>query len=475
MKTVQLFSLDFGSTTSCAMLVEASVERNQVSGKMHFENPRIVYKSDAVFTPIENNLVNEHRISVLIKDWLAESGATQENLFSGGAIFTGLTAKKGNVSRIAEQVNALIGNAIINTVDDPNLESWLAYLGNFSYAAFGHQPVLNLDIGGGTTNPALGIGKSVLATGCYAIGARHFQFEAGTYCLTVLSDSARQILAHLGLNYELGQTLTNEDVERIAEFYVEQLKNIKTGQAVCDFLIEVPLEISEASPKVLLSGGIGEVYYHFLRSGELPSKSYFGDLGIALVKAILNSDLLDSQDVLPQESGRATVYGMALFNTEISGATIFISHDDLLPLNEIPMLGRLRIDESQTLASQQYAQQLLRTQYKLGGAIFLEWDMSTLEQLKQRSQQLREWIRSILPKDSLHSVAPLKPLVFFVQGDVALTFGNYLTQWRAWQHPILIIDDVPHKDASFVNIGRKQHQVVPVSFYGIHQMRGSYA
>ena len=40
-------------------------------------------------------------------------------------------------------------------------------------------PILNLDIGGGTTNLALGLDGQVLATGCLFVGARHFEFVPG--------------------------------------------------------------------------------------------------------------------------------------------------------------------------------------------------------------------------------------------------------------------------------------------------------
>ncbi|WP_319557454.1 ethanolamine ammonia-lyase reactivating factor EutA [Thiomicrorhabdus sp.] len=472
MKKVHLFSLDFGSTTSCAMLVEARLEKNQVTGKMYFENPCIVYKSDPVFTPVENDKVNEIKIGQYLQQWLSESRVEKEQLFSGGAIFTGLTAKKANVEQIASQVDKFIGPTIANTIDDPNLESWLAYLGNFSYSTFGDQAVLNLDIGGGTTNPAVGIGKSVLSTGCYAIGARHFQFEPGSYRLTALSGSAQETLQQLNLNYQIGDTVLTGDIEKICDFYVAQLKRIKLGQSACQHLIEVPLEVKTPVDKVLLSGGVGEVYYDFLRSGELPPTTYFGDLGVDLVKAILRSNLLQHQEILPKESGRATVYGMALFNTDISGSTVFLDHHTELPLNKIPIIGSIRMDTEQSPTFLEQLKQLLMTQIKVGGALFLDWNTASVTELRGFGKLLRELINEIVSDTSFNIQ---KPLIFFVPDDVALTFGNYLTQWREWTFPVFILDEVPHKDASFVNIGRKKHHVVPVSFHGIHQMRGLYA
>ena len=39
------------------------------------------------------------------------------------------------------------------------------------------MPFVNLDIGGGTTNLAVGIDGRVVGTGCLMVGARHFQFN----------------------------------------------------------------------------------------------------------------------------------------------------------------------------------------------------------------------------------------------------------------------------------------------------------
>ena len=68
-------------------------------------------------------------------------------------------------------------------------------------------PILNLDIGGGTTNLALGLDGQVLATGCLFVGARHFEFAPGGYTLKRLSPYATALLEHLKIGSRLGDTL----------------------------------------------------------------------------------------------------------------------------------------------------------------------------------------------------------------------------------------------------------------------------
>ena len=89
-----------------------------------------------------------------------------------------------NADAIARRVRgARFDGALIATADDPLLESWLAFMGAASALSLAHPETafVNLDIGGGTTNVALGINGEVLSAGSFWIGARHLQFHAGTY------------------------------------------------------------------------------------------------------------------------------------------------------------------------------------------------------------------------------------------------------------------------------------------------------
>ena len=52
---VQLIALDFGSTTSIAMMAAARLAVSSATGRMAFGPPSILYRSEPVFTPFRGD------------------------------------------------------------------------------------------------------------------------------------------------------------------------------------------------------------------------------------------------------------------------------------------------------------------------------------------------------------------------------------------------------------------------------------
>jgi ethanolamine utilization protein EutA len=156
-RRVSLIGLDFGTTTSSAVVASASIEQRWAAGRVELADFDEPYRSEIVFTPFRDDAIDEARVGELIEGWLAEAGVRAEALFGGGAILTGLAAERRNAARLTELIRARIGGAVLATADDPCLESWMAFMGSAAALSRARPdtPVLNLDIGGGTTNLAL--------------------------------------------------------------------------------------------------------------------------------------------------------------------------------------------------------------------------------------------------------------------------------------------------------------------------------
>ncbi|WP_419175833.1 ethanolamine ammonia-lyase reactivating factor EutA [Desulfosediminicola sp.] len=480
---VTMVGLDFGSTTSSAMVAHARVGRNSVTGRMAFGHPDIIYRSEPVFTPFENDRIDEIALRGYLDRWLQASGIRIEELFSGGAIITGLATEKANAGRIAELVKERVGEAIIATASDPCLESWLAFMGSCSTLSRCHseRAIINLDIGGGTTNPALGVNGNVLAAGCYFIGARHFQFEPGTYRLTSISTYGCVLLDHLGISRKVGDDLKIPERDAILEFYRMMLEAIVRGP---DKLLEshaarlhtqIPLPTEELSrqPVITFSGGVGELIYRHALGQPLPDTTHFGDLGIDLARSIMSSPILSAgvSKLVPENMGRATVYGLAIHSTEVSGATLFLPRKEILPLQDVPIVGRMSMD-----AGDEKVRQLIRmiAKSERGGAIQVtaaaEDDQSE-GVIKGPSVEKMERVKAL--GQSLYSgvvaegITPDTPLIVLVPNNCGKSLGNYATGWRRLSANIVVIDEIPDRNAHFVNIGRNRNNIVPVSFYGV--------
>ncbi|MCP4117891.1 MAG: reactivating factor for ethanolamine ammonia lyase [Desulfobacteraceae bacterium] len=388
------------------------------------------------------------------------------------------------MAAIGKLVAERVGEAIIATADDPRLESWLAFMGCSSLLSRHHaqRPIINLDIGGGTTNPALGQGGQVTETGCFFVGARHFQFEPGTYRLIRMSGHGETLLSRLNISKKRGDVLEPSETDAILDFYIAALEAMVMGETsffntpLGRLHQQSPFVLPPAAPKpgITFSGGGGELVYRLARGKKLPDTTHYGDLGIDLALRIVQSPILspDLKTLLPENMGRATVYGLTLHNTEISGATMFLPRPDLLPIKDLPLVARLPIDADPEQVTRTLS---LVEKSRHGGCVQITSDMDnrkenqvlkappceTLARVKGLGLALAEGFKKV-------SISPDRPLVILAPQNYGKALGNYATDWRQSPVNLIVIDEIPDRNAHFANIGKTHNSIVPVSFYGVH-------
>jgi len=463
---VHLIGLDFGSTTSSALVARTRIGSRSATGRMALDAPEIVYGPAPVFTPFRGEAIDEDEIVALLDRWIGASGIAPDGFFAGGAIITGLAARSSNAAAIARIVNERIGEAVVATAGDPCLESWLAFMGSCSTLSRFHAtlPIVNLDIGGGTTNAALGMNGNVLATGCHYIGARHFRFEPGSYRLTAISEYGRILLRELGIARRAGTLLEDGEREAILDWYVAGLEAIVRGDG--SFFTTPAGRAHEQvafagtpDAAITFSGGVGELLYRNAAGDPLPGTTCFGDLGIDLARRIAGSALLSRNlgTIVPEQGGRATVYGLALHSTEISGATLFLPDPTALPLRNLPVIARLPADAGDAVLREAVA--LARRQPQ-GACIQIVGALTGRDGVQALGQRIGRALSA--------SCANGGPLVILTERNAGKTLGNYATDWGRTPANLIVVDEMPDRHAHFANIGRLRDGIVPVSFYGIH-------
>lgn len=471
LEVVRLVGLDFGSTTSSMMIVEAVIEGSAATGRIGLARPRILYRSAPCFTPFRGESIDQDAIAALIDTGFTVAGITAAEIFAGGAIITGLAARRANAAAVAALVRARIGEMVVATADDPCLKSWLAFMGScaaLSRARPG-QAVINLDIGGGTTNPALGRDGTVLATGCYFVGARHFRFEAGGYRLLQTTPFADAILTRLGYEAKLGRDLPEAVRAAVLDYYVTALEAMVTGERAAfsgpagQVIEQARFDPGLGDAIVTFSGGVGELIYALSAGETLPPTTHFGDFGIDLARAIMASKILSAglRDHVPEQRGRATVYGLTLHNTELSGRTVFLPDLSVLPLRDLPVVATVdAAADDTTLAA---ALDLAR-RHDRGACLQLRFaedskppDLAAIRRLGGAlAAALR---RSSYPAD--------RALVVIVQNDIGKALGSYATDWGRIPVALIVVDEIPLRSADFVNIGRPSGAVLPIAFFGM--------
>ena len=131
------------------------------------------FRSEMVFTPtLGDDRIDLDQAERLLDGWLDAGQIDRAELFGGEALLTGLTAQKENAAGLIGLIRRRLGQSLVATADDPCLESWLSFMGSSASLSRQHpdKPLVNLDIGGGTTNLALGRNGQVERTGCQFLG-----------------------------------------------------------------------------------------------------------------------------------------------------------------------------------------------------------------------------------------------------------------------------------------------------------------
>jgi ethanolamine utilization protein EutA len=467
-ETVILVGLDFGTTTSNAVVATAELVRNAVTGKTELSQVRERFRSDMVFTPLAGDQIDVAKAEAYLDSWLAAGGVQGEEVFGGGALLTGLTAQQANASALVGLIRRRLGDVLIASADDPCLESWLAFLGNCAglSRAQPERDFINVDIGGGTTNLALGRDGQVQRTGCLFVGARHVQVVPGTYQILRLSSYARTLFDQLGIRKDAGDVLTDAELEAVIGFYTRLVEAAVNGDsgAVVDpaglLHVQVPFRLGAgaAEPIVALSGGVAELIYAHLAGRPWPPTTHYGDLGIDLARRLLGSERLAKhlRTHVPDGCGRATVYGLLRHNTEISGSTLFLPRPDILPLGDLPVLGAVSSVTTDTDLDELINRVARRPR---GGCLSVTLPGADGAQVRAFAHRLARMLQACF-------FPAHHPLVLLVRQNVGKALGHYLTDWGKYHLNLIVLDELPVRDAHYVQIGRMRQQVVPITFHG---------
>jgi ethanolamine utilization protein EutA len=467
--TVHLIGLDFGSTTTSGVVARARLHGG-ADRRSEMSDVVVEYRSQPIFTPFRDSQIDEQKLAIWLDEWLRAAGVAEAEIAGGGAIVTGLAAQAQNAAVVRQLVRERFGEALIATADDPALESWLAFMANCRELSLAEPDAqfLNLDIGGGTTNVALGRAGQVQAVGCYHIGARHVQFEPSTYRITGLSGVGRRVLADLSL--PSSGTLDQAGVAALVDFLVHRLEVLVPGTAggrpapKHDYLEDLVFEVRCPEPPIVtLSGGVGELAYHAALGDELPGVTAYGDLGVDLARRIGESPVL-SQNLrthTPAALGRATVLGLAVHHVQLSGATLFLPEAPVLPLVELPIVGRFttKSSEADLLAALE-----LVVHSQRGACLSVTLPDAGYQTVRSLGDRLAAALEARpLPAD--------RPLVLLVNQNVGKALGQYASRWRRLPVTLIVLDELPDEllrsGAAFATLGRPREQVVPVSFYGL--------
>ncbi len=333
--------IDIGSSTSHLTFSRLSLRRPgfALSSRFVVVRREVTHQSPILLTPYRDQLtIDAERLAAFIRDTYVAAGVGPETIDTGAVVVTGEAAKKAN----AEAISALFAREagkFVCAVAGPVMEAIMAAHGAGAVECSREGgPVLNVDIGGGTTKFALCRDSDVVDTAVVNVGGRLVACDARGR-ITRLEEPGEWIGESAGFALKVGEIFTDEAkralVTRMVESLFELLDCRPLSPLTRRLMHTAPL--SDPSPLAALSfsGGVSE-YLYGRESRE------FGDLGKALAGAIwkrLSDHPLGQLLVHPIEGIRATVIGAAQYTVQVSGNTIFCSRPGLLPARNLPVVA----------------------------------------------------------------------------------------------------------------------------------------
>ncbi len=452
--------VDIGSSTSHLIFSKLVLERQgkRLSSRYAVTQREIVYRSPVIFTPFLPSSIDAGSLALFIAESYGGAGMTPDEIDGGAVITTGEAALRENARTVAELFSRESGKFVCATAG-PNLESLLAAHGSGAaeLSLNSDEPLLNVDIGGGTTKFAVCHRGEVRETAAIHLGARLVAWDANGK-VTRLEDAGRRIARRASLPVpELGAPLSGDVLDALADYMAEAIVSIIRGarpDGEAGFWITPMLRDARTFGRVVFSGGVAEYIYN-------RETREFGDLGARLAEAVRRKARAAGIQLLePREAISATCIGASQYTVQLSGDTIFLSDPAPLPVRSVPVAAVGGIRE---LSASAIAQSVRQALHRLD-----------LDDGEQRFALAVHWHHGA-DYASLHSlcagiveavpgVKDGRPLLLVLDADVAGIIGALLQQEFHVRGSIVCIDQVLLREFDYIDIGRPlpAQNVVPV-------------
>ena len=197
MNTRQLLSvgIDIGTTTTQVIFSRLElVNRAAVSQVPRYEFIKrdISWQSPVFFTPVDKQgELKEAELEALILAQYRAAGIAPQAVDSGAIIITGESAKTRNARPAVMALSQSLGDFVVASAG-PHLESVIAGHGAGAQTLSRQRMcrVLNIDIGGGTSNYALFDAGNLSATACLNVGGRQLETDVSNSCFEIYDEAA---------------------------------------------------------------------------------------------------------------------------------------------------------------------------------------------------------------------------------------------------------------------------------------------
>lgn len=420
---------------------------------MSIVDKEVIYKSRIYHTPLLDEYhIDIDRIQQILESEYARANIKPEQIETGAVIITGESAVKENAQAVLQSVSGFAGDFVVATAG-PDLESVISGQGAGAqqFSEKNSCTVLNVDIGGGTSNFSLFDCGVLRACSCYDIGGRLIKVD-DRQVIYAMSPRLKPILYKLGISLNIGDRLEAQTASRIAAAMADilgQIVEMKNGSEVQAALqTRGSRAMAANSPQYLsLSGGVAE-----LIGKRQDEKFRYGDLGVFLAEAVERSRWYQRFPVIPpKERIRATVVGAGNETTTLSGSTISVFPEHILPLKNLPVLV-FSEDEEQIAVDGNGERLAERMAWFLGQTGSDNAVMAFVHTVNPGYQQIRRLAASISHAVQ-RTLAPEQTIIVLCEHDFAKSLGQCLKRAEPGRSYVAI-DSVIVRQGDYLDIGR---------------------
>ena len=233
--TLTSVGIDIGSAGTQVVFSRVQLRRlsEDLTSRYYVVSRETLHQSPVTLTPyLSDERIDEAAIGGIVDAAYNAAGIHPDDIDTGAVILTGEALRRENAKPIADVLTEVAGEFVCATAGH-HMESMLAAYGSGA-AKIAHDrgiPILNIDIGGGTTKIAVvEKGGAVGRTGAIHLGGRLAVVDAQGR-LTRLDPAGKRAAALAGRDWNLGDTVSNADLDHVASWMADALVALLTQAA----------------------------------------------------------------------------------------------------------------------------------------------------------------------------------------------------------------------------------------------------
>ncbi len=452
---IKSVGIDIGTSTTQLIFSRMVVENlagSYAVPRISIVEKEVIYRSKIYFTPLLSlSEIDAKKVHDIVKAEYEEAQIKPKDLQTGAVIITGEAARKSNANEVLNALSNLAGDFVVATAG-PDLESVLSARGAGAdrVSEERHTTVINVDIGGGTSNIAAYKNGVLKGTSCLDIGGRLIKIENNK--VSYIFHKIKKLAQENGIKIEVGDRADEQVLKNICNIMADQLIQAINIKQQNNSHLQLytndgkPLNSNLNTQCVTFSGGVADYIYNPTQNDVFR----YGDIGVLLGYSIYSHPLINEVELVKSsETIRATVVGAGTHTTQVSGSTI--SYDKkLLPIKNIPVLKVSEQDE----ADLESMSNSIKTQipiYCPNGKV--EQIAISITGIGRTNFDKIQQLASCIISAAKQIISSEYPLIVIVEKDIGKALGNTICIQLNDTKPVICIDSIRALSGDYIDIG----------------------